>query len=79
MSRRYNKCCKKKCAVDAETYGKMEICGEGIREALAELFCCGGTVEMKVCMEVDPECGCVDRIIIKGEGPMRIKTEDCCC
>lgn len=56
------------CSACADVMGKVEICGDGVRAALAEIFMVGGCVDLQLQIEVDATCGHVDRIVLRAKG-----------
>lgn len=56
------------CMVNADILGGIEIVGDGVRAALAELFMTGGCVDLDLTIEIEANCGQVDKILLKANG-----------
>lgn len=56
------------CVANANYVAGIEILGENLRAALAELFMVGGTLELGLVIEVTADCGEIEKIVLKADG-----------
>lgn len=64
------------CEVNAKAEATIEIAGDGVRAALAELFIAGGELELAIKVKCDTECGAMEKITLVGDCDCVAKFKD---